>query len=110
MGFVRRSACLPLVGLPEACGLALVAHQLPRGADGLHFDRFVFGRIADDDAKLATFTAINRDFCDHLGDVEIQAVGLRAIHDAQSTALLGHALLVDNLRYVIHATWFLLSR
>jgi hypothetical protein len=70
----------------------------------------VFGGITDDDAELATLAAINCDFCDHLGDVQIQAVGFRAIHNAQSTALFGHAFLVDNLRYVIHATWFLLSR
>ena len=70
----------------------------------------MLGSIADDDAELATFAAINCDFRHHLRDVEVQAIGFRAIHDAQAATFFCHALLVDNLRYVIHATGFLLSR
>ncbi len=107
---MRRSAYLSLISLSEGSRLGFVRHELPGGADRLHFNCLVFGGVAHDDAELASFTAIDCDFCDHLRDVEIQAIGFRAVHDAQATSLFCHALLVDNLRYVIHATWFLLSR
>jgi hypothetical protein len=67
-------------------------------------------RVADDHAEVTAFTAVNGHFGYHLGRVEIKAVGLRTIHDAQPTALFGHAFFVDDLRYVIHARWFLVSR
>jgi hypothetical protein len=70
----------------------------------------MLGRVADDHAELTTFTAVNDYLGYHLGWIEVEAVGLRTIHDAQSTPLLGHAFFVDDLRYVIHASWFLLSR
>jgi hypothetical protein len=70
----------------------------------------MLGCVADDHAEFTAFTAVNDDFRHHLAWIEIEAVGLRAIHDAESAPLLGHAFLVDDLRYVIHASWFLLSR
>jgi hypothetical protein len=70
----------------------------------------MLGRVADDHAEFTALTAVNDHFGHHLAWIEVEAIGLRTIHDAQSTPLLGHAFLVDDLRYVIHASWFLLSR
>jgi hypothetical protein len=64
----------------------------------------VLGGVADHDAQLASFTAIDIDLRDHLRGIQVEAVGLRAVHDAQPTALLGGAFLIDHLRNVIHAT------
>jgi len=75
----------------------------------LHGDGIMLGRVTDDHAELTTFTAVNDYFGYHLGWIEVEAVGLRAIHNAEPAPLLGHAFLVDDLRYVIHANWFLLS-
>src|SRR5688572_23972904 len=54
---------LSLVGLPQRGGLTFLSHELSCGADCLHRDGIMFGRVADDHAKLTAFTAVN----DHLG-------------------------------------------
>jgi len=64
----------------------------------------VFCGVANDYAKLAALAAIYINLGDHLAGVQVQAVGFRAIHDTEAAALLGSAFLVDDLRYVIHAT------
>jgi hypothetical protein len=64
----------------------------------------VFGRVADDHAEFTALTAINDHFSHHLSGIEIEAVSLGAIHDAQPASLLGYAFLIDDLRYVIHAS------
>jgi hypothetical protein len=83
---------------------------MPCGADGLHADGIMLGRVANDHAELTTLASVDHHFGYHLVRIEVEAVGLRTIHDAKSAPLLGHAFLVDDLRYVIHASWFLLSR
>src|SRR4029077_16841684 len=54
---------LSLVGLPERGGLAFLRHQLPGGADSLHDDGIMLGRVADDHAEVTAFTA----FIGHFG-------------------------------------------
>jgi hypothetical protein len=70
----------------------------------------MLGRVADDHAEFTAFTAVNEHFGHHLGRIEVEAIGLRTIHNTEPAPLLGHAFLVDDLGYVIHASWFLLSR
>src|SRR4029077_18702061 len=101
---------LPLVGLPKLGAVAFLGHQLTGGADSLHDDGIMLGRVADDHAEVTAFTAFNSHFGHHLTWIEVKAVGLRTIHDAQSASLLGYAFLIDALRYGIHACWFLHSR
>jgi hypothetical protein len=99
---------LSLVGLPERGGLTFIGHELAGGADSLHGDGIVFGRVADDDTEFTALTAVDDDFGDHLFRIEVETVGFRAIHDAESASLFGHAFFIDDLRYVIHASSFLL--
>ena len=81
-----------------------MCHQLPCGADCTHSEGIMLGRVADDHAEVTAFTTVNGHFGHHLGWIKIEAIGLRTIHDAQAGTLLGHALLIDDLRYVIHAS------
>ena len=106
----RYTKRLSLVGLPQRGGLTFLGHQLSGGADCLHSNGIMLGRVADDHAELTTFTAVNEYFGHHPGLIEVEAIGLGTIHDAQPASLLGHAFFVDDLRYIIHASWFLLSR
>src|SRR3970282_915378 len=105
----RSTKRLSLVGLPNGCGLTFFGHQLPGGADCVHGDGIMLGRVADNHAEFTALTTVNDDFRHHLAGIEVEAVGLRTIHDAQSAPLLGPPSLVDDLRYVIHASWVLLS-
>src|SRR5215210_5263473 len=78
-------------------------------ADGLHHDGLVLGSVTDDDAQFAAFATVDIDLGYHLPRVQIQGVGLRTIHDAQTASFLGNTLVVDDLCDVIHVTKFLLS-
>ena len=105
MGFpMSHRVGLALVGLAKSCRFALLGDQLSCSTDCLHRDGIMFGRVADDNAEFAAFAAVNIDLCDHLGRIEVQTIGFRAIHDAEAAALLCRAFLIDDLRYVIHAT------
>ena len=97
---------LPLVGLSEGCRFSLFRHQLPGRTHGLHQNSFVLGSVTDYDAQLAPLAAIDVDFRHHLGRVEIEAVRLGTIHDAEATAFLGCTFFVDDLRDVIHYSSF----
>jgi hypothetical protein len=70
----------------------------------------MLGRVADDHAEVTAFTALNGHFGHHLTWIKVEAIGLWTIHDAQSASLLRYAFLIDDLGYIIHARWFLLSR
>ena len=76
----------------------------------MHEDGFVFCRITDDYAQFTAFAAIDVDLRHHLAGIQIQAVRLGTIHDAEATACLCRTFLVDDLRDVIHSSWFLFLR
>src|SRR3990172_5430900 len=71
--------------------------------DRRHDDRAVLRRVTDDLAQLTPLASAHHHVGLHLGGVELDAVGLRAIHDAKPTALLGYTALVVHIRNVIHA-------
>ena len=76
----------------------------------MHENRFMLGSVTDDDTELATLTPVDVDLRHHLAGIQIEAVRLGTIHDAQAAAFLGRAFLVDDLRDVIHSSWFLFLR
>ena len=103
-------ARLALIGLSECRRFSLFRHQLSGGADCLHQDRLVFGCVADDHAEFATLAPVDVHFRNHLGGVQIEAVSLRTLHNAQASAFFGCAFIVNHLCDVIHAIWFLFLR
>src|SRR5207247_11223262 len=66
----------------------------------------MLGRIAHDLAELAAFTNVRHDLGHHILRIEKDAVCFGAVHDAEATSLLRHALLVRHHRYVVHASSF----
>jgi len=64
----------------------------------------MLGSVTDYDAEFAAFATVDIDLRDHLAGIQIQTVGLRAIHDAEAATLLSRAFLIDDLGNVIHAT------
>lgn len=72
---------LSLVGLPQRGGLTFLGHEMSCGADGLHGDGIVLGRVADDHTEFTALTAVDDHFGHHLARIEIKAICLRTIHD-----------------------------
>jgi hypothetical protein len=64
----------------------------------------MFGGVAYNHAQFTALAAVDIDFRHHFAGVQIQAIGLGTIHDAEATALLGRTFLINHLRNVIHAT------
>ena len=88
---------------------ALLSHELAGRAHRLHLDGLMLRGIAHHDTELTTLASIDRYLGDHSRHVQIQAIRLGAVHNAEAAALLGDALLFDDLRNVIHVSLTLRS-